>query len=73
MRFLSLVTLIFDLDIQTRLSEGPNTSSCEFVATRSAVPEIFDSQTNKQRNKKTYTDGAKNRSFLVCSKQSTVA
>jgi len=25
--FLSLVTLTFDLDIQTRLNEGPNTSS----------------------------------------------
>jgi len=44
--FLSLVTLTFDLDIQTRLSEGPITVNLAQI--RSAVPDIYDSQTNKK-------------------------
>jgi len=44
------VTLTCDPDIQTRPSEGPNIN---WPQIRSAVPEIFDSQTGKQKiNKK---------------------
>jgi len=55
-RFLSLVTLTFDLDIQTRPIEGPNTSSLRIAnlaqSRGSAVPEIFDhKQTKKQSHR----------------------
>jgi len=50
---LSLVTLIFDLDIETRPSKGPNTSSPEFGANPLAVPEIFDSQLMTDNSPKT--------------------
>jgi len=49
--FLSMATLTFDHDIQTRLSKGPNTSSCEFGS-----GDI--SHTNKK-----VTDSAKNRTL----------
>jgi len=58
MPFLSLVTLTFDLDLQTRPSEGPNTfSGVNLAQIRSPVLEIFHTQT------KTQTDGSKNRTF----------
>jgi len=58
MPFLSLVTLIFDLDLQIRPSEGPNTSSCEFGANLfSGFRDI------SYTNKKTQTDGAENRTY----------
>jgi len=43
--FLSLVTLAFNLDLQTRPSEGANTSSVNLTQIRSAVLEIFHTQT----------------------------
>jgi len=46
---LSLVTLTFDLDIQTRLSEGPHVFRVNLVQIRSAIPELFDSQATKQK------------------------
>jgi len=57
-RFLSLVTLTFDLDLQTRPSEGQNTSSMSIW--RKSVhrfPRYFI------HKRKTQTDGAKNRTF----------
>jgi len=57
--FLSLVTLTFDLDLQTRPSEVPITKHVlrmNLAQLRSAVPEIFHTQ-------KPQTDGAKNRTF----------
>jgi len=39
--FLSLVTLTFDLDIQTPPNEGPN-FPVNLAQIRSAVPEIFE-------------------------------
>ena len=59
MPFLSLVTLSFDLDLQTPPSDGPWTKQVvrmNLAQIRSAVPEIFHTQ-------KTQTDGAKNRTF----------
>jgi len=59
--FLVLVTLTFDLDIQTRRSEGPNTSSL-WIWCKSFQPfPRYDSQT-KKTNKKV-TDSAKNRTL----------
>jgi len=50
MPFLSLVTLAFDLDIQTHLSGGPNTSSCEFGAHLfSGSRDISYTKQNSQR------------------------
>jgi len=57
--FLSLVTLTFDLDIQTRLSKQPNMSPCEFGANPFSVSHSI-SYTNKK-----VTDSAKNR--ILCS------
>jgi len=49
MPFLSLVTLTFDLDLQTRPSEGPNTSSVWlWRESVQRVPEIFHTQTKKR-------------------------
>ena len=39
--------LTFDHDLQSRPSEGPTRLPCEFGAIRSAVPEIFHTQTKK--------------------------
>jgi len=51
-----------DLDIQTRPSEGPkHIFDVNMAQISSAVPEIFDSQTNKQTRKVTYS--AKNRTL----------
>jgi len=51
--FLSLVTLTFDLDIQTLLSEGPSTSS--LCISRKSVQRfpryLSDKQKSKQKNK----------------------
>jgi len=47
--FLSLVTLAFDLDIQTYPSEGPNILPVNLAQIRSAVPEIFEAQTKKKQ------------------------
>ena len=54
----SLVTLTFDLDLQTRPSEGPikHFFHVNLAQIRSAVPDIFHTQ-------KPQTDGAKNRTF----------
>ena len=58
--FLSLVTLTFDLDIQTHLSEGPNTSSLWiWRKSFSGFRDIWF--TNKQT--KQVTDSAKNRTL----------
>ena len=56
MLFLSLVTLTFDLDLQTCPSEGPNTSSVWIW--HKSVPEIFHTLTKKPQ-----TDGTRNRTF----------
>jgi len=56
--FLSLMTLTFDLDLPTRLSEEPNVLHVNLAQIRSAVPEIFHTQTKNPQ-----TDGAKNRTF----------
>jgi len=57
MPFLFLVTLTFVLDIQTRPTEGPNTSSFEFGAIHSAVPEIgyftHKQKSHRQRQNRT--------------------
>jgi len=57
MPFLFLVTLTFDLDIQTRPIEGPNTSSFEFGAIHSALPEIgyftHKQKSHRQRQNRT--------------------
>jgi len=54
MPFLSVVTLTFDLELQARPSEGPNTSSLvNLVQICSEVPEIFHKQPKK------LTDSAK--------------
>ena len=45
---LSLVTLIFDLDIHTQLSEGPDTSCVNLTQIRSAAPDTFHSRTNNK-------------------------
>ena len=61
-RFLSTVTLTFDLDIQTRPSEGPNTSSrVNLAKIRSAVPEIFHAQPKKTKK---VIDKAKTEPYL---------
>jgi len=50
--FLSMVTLTFDLDIQSRPNEGPNTSSLRiWHKIHSAVLEIFEWQTKKTTQK----------------------
>ena len=49
-----------DLDIQTCLCEGPNTSSVWIR--RKSVPQVFETQTKK------VTDSAKNRTLLMCGK-----
>jgi len=41
--------LTFDLDIQTRSNEWPNVFPVNLVQICSAVPEIFDSQTQKNK------------------------
>jgi len=57
-RFLSLVTLTFDLNLQTRPREGPNTSSVLiWCKSFQRFPRYF---IHKQ---KTQTDGVKNRTF----------
>jgi len=56
MPFLILVTLTFDLDLQTRSSEVPNTSSANSF---SGYRDI------SYTNKKTQTDGGKNRTFRL--------
>jgi len=56
MSFSSLVTLGFDLDLQTRPSEGPTIFHLNIAQIRSAVPEIL--HTNKK-----VTDYAKNRTL----------
>ena len=48
-RKVSLVTLTFDLDIQTRPSEGPQSLHVNLAQIRSAVPEIFHKQTKKSQ------------------------
>jgi len=58
MLFLSLVTLTFDLDLQTRPSKGPHVFRVHLAQIRSAIPEIFHTQAKKPQ-----TDGAKNRTF----------
>ena len=64
---LSPVTLTFDLDVQTRPSEGRNTSSLWIWAQiRSAISEIFDSQTNEKQTNKKKSHSAKNRTLLAC-------
>jgi len=67
--------LTFDLDLQTRPSEGSNIFRVNLVQIRSAVPEIFHTQIKKVTvpkqnltqftacSKKPQTDGAKNRTF----------
>jgi len=46
---LSLVTLTFDLDIQTRPSQGSKTSPCKFGANLlSSSRDMSDKQTKKQ-------------------------
>jgi len=45
MPFLFMVTLTFDLDFQTRPSEGPNIFRVNVAQISSAVPEIFHTQT----------------------------
>jgi len=71
MPFLSLVTLTFDLylDLQTRPSEGPNTSSV-WIWRKSVqrFPRYFI-----HKPKKTQTDGAKNRTTRssLCTVNST--
>ena len=52
--FLSLVTFIIDLDLQTRPREGAYVIRVKLAQIRSAVPEIFHTRT------KTVTDSAKN-------------
>jgi len=53
--------LTFDLDLQTRLSEGPNTSSmCIWRKSVQRFPKYFIYKQNKQ---KPQTDGAENRTF----------
>jgi len=47
MPFLSLVTLTFDHDIQTRPSDGSNVFRVNLAQICSVVPEIFHTQTNK--------------------------
>jgi len=54
--FLSQVTLTFDLDIQTGMSEGPNVFSVNLAHIRSAAPEILDSQTKKTKKSQTALD-----------------
>ena len=39
---LSLMTLTFDLDIQTRPSEGPNVFRLNLAQIYSSIPEIFE-------------------------------
>jgi len=56
-RFLSLVTLTFDLDIQTRPSEGPTRLPCEFGA------NLFSGSRDISYTKKKVTDSAKNRTL----------
>ena len=54
-RKVSLVTLTFDLDIQTRPSVGPQSPHVNLAQIRSAVPEIFHKQakSHKQRQNRT--------------------
>jgi len=52
--------LTFDLDLQTHLSEGPNTSSLWIW--RKSVQQL-NSRDISYTNKKTQTHGAKNRTF----------
>jgi len=59
MPFLSLVTLTFDLDLQTCPSEGPNRSSVEFGAN----PFSGSGDISYIDKKKPQTDGTKNRTF----------
>jgi len=59
MSFLSLVTLTADLDIHTRPSEGPDTSSVWMW--RKSVQRSPRYFIHKQKNPQ--TDGAKNRTF----------
>jgi len=66
-RKVSLVTLTFDLDIQTRPSEGPQSLHVNLAQIRSAVPEIFHKQTKK------VTGSAKTEpfaQFIACGNQS---
>jgi len=60
MPFLSLVILTFDL--QTRPSEGPNTS-CVWIWHFGAKPFSGSPRYISYTNKNTQTDGAKNRTF----------
>jgi len=58
MPFLSLVTLTFDLDLQTFYERGTkHVFRVNLAQIRSAVSETFHTQTKKQ------TDGVKNRTF----------
>ena len=50
-RKVSLVTLTFDLDIQTRPSVGPQSLHVNLAQIRSAVPEIFHTKNNKDRQR----------------------
>jgi len=52
--------LTFNIDIQTRLSEGKHVFPEDLAQIRSAVPEIFEAQTNKQK----VTDIAKTEPYL---------
>jgi len=63
--FLSLVILTFDLDIQTRPSEGPNIPSVNLAQIRSAVQEIFDSHAKENKKKQKVTDSAKTEPYAV--------
>ena len=63
MPFLSLVTLTFDYDFQTRSSEGPkHVFRVNLVQICSAVPEIFHTQT---RNRKHRRAAASSKSITV--------
>jgi len=70
--FFSLVTLTFDLDIQTRPSEGPNTSNLLILC--KSVQRFPGDLSHKQKKNKKVADTTKNRTLLACGNylQSTV-